>query len=159
MKTAQKPATVGNIVFGENGISIMRPYMDSDTMTQALVENHPGQGDLVEKALMCALEFVKTRIAHCQSELETNLSKAYAINECAVYWKDGHFSLPTFKLMQELVERNPKSWDDLSTAELQQIVRALYFQRHSKTETWWNSEVITLAFNLATEFMLCKSYK
>lgn len=157
MKNTQNPTMVGNIVFNENGVSIIRPYMDDESMTKAILANNSDQNVLIDRALACALEFVKARLEHCQAELEANLSKAYALNECAVYWKGGHFTLPTFKLMQDLVERNPKSWDDLSLAELQQIVRALHFQRQAKTETWWNNDTLTLAFNVATEFMLCKA--
>lgn len=154
--TNQNPAIVGNIVFGENGVSIIRNYMSADAVTTAIVENNPNAQEDIEKALVCALQFVKARIAHCQSELEANLSKAYAISEYTVYWKDGHFTLPTFQLMEKLVERNPTSWDDLSVPELQQIVRALYHQRQSKTETWWNSDICRMAFNIATEMMCVK---
>lgn len=154
--TNQNPAIVGNIVFGENGVSIIRPYMDSDDVATAIVENNPNNHEDVEKALVCALQFVKARIAHCQAELEANLSKAYAISEYAVYWKGGHFALPTFQLMEKLVERNPNSWDDLSIPELQQIVRALHYQRQAKMETWWNTDICHLAFNIATELMCVK---
>ena len=152
--TNQNPAIVGNIVFGESGVSILRPYMSDEAVTTAIHENNPNGKEDVDKALVCALQFVKARIAHCQSELEANLSKAYAISEYTVYWKGGHFTLMTFQLMEKLVERNPTSWDDLSVPELQQIVRALYHQRQSKTETWWSSDICHLAFNIATE-MLC----
>lgn len=155
--TNQNPAIVGNIVFGETGVSIIRPYMTSDAVATAVMENNPNSNEDVEKALVCALQFVKARLAHCQAELEANLSKAYAISEYTVYWKGGHFTLPTFQLMEKLVERNPKSWDDLSVPELQQVVRALYFQRQAKTETWWSSDICHLAFNIATEFLVCKA--
>lgn len=155
--TNQNPAIVGNIVFGENGVSIMRPYMSKDTVTTAIIENNPSNRADIDKALVCALDFVKARIAHCQTELEANLSNAYAVSEHAVYWKDGHFSLPTFQLMEQLVERNPTSWDDLSIPELQQIVRALHFQRQAKMETWWNTNICNLAFNIATEMMCVKN--
>jgi hypothetical protein len=155
--TNQNPAIVGNIVFGETGVSIIRPYMTSDAVTTAVMENNPNSNEDVEKALVCALQFVKARLAHCQAELEANLSKAYAVSEYAVYWKGGHFTLPTFQLMEQLLERNPKSWDDLSVPELQQVVRALYHQRQAKTETWWSSEICHLAFNIATEFLICKA--
>ena len=154
--TNQTPTIVGNIVFGETGVSIIRPYMSSDTVTTAIIENNPDNEEDSEKALVCALQFVKARIAHCQAELEANLSKAYAVSEYAIYWKGGHFTLPTFQLMEKLVERNPKSWDDLSVPELQQILRALYFQHQSKTETWWNTNLCNLAFNIASEMMYVK---
>lgn len=154
--TNQNPAIVGNIVFGETGVSIIRPYMTSDAVTTAVIENNPNNNEDVEKALVCALQFVKARLDHCQAELEANLSKAYAISEYAVYWKGGHFTLPTFQLMEKLVERNPKSWDDLSIPELQQVVRALHLQRQSKTETWWSTDICHLAFNIATEMMCVK---
>ena len=154
--TNQNPAIVGSIVFGESGVSIIRNYMPEDAVTTAIIENSPNAQEDIDKALVCALQFVKARIAHCQAELEANLSKAYAISEYTVYWKDGHFTLPTFQLMEKLVERNPTSWDDLSIPELQQIVRALYHQRQSKTETWWNSDICRMAFNIATEMMCVK---
>ena len=157
MKSNQNPTIVGNIVFGETGVSIIRPYMSEDAVTTAIIENHPDNQEDSEKALVCALDFVKARIAHCQAELEANLSKAYAISEHLVYWKDGHFSLPVFQLMEQLVERNPTSWDDLSISELQQIVRALHFQRQAKMETWWNTNICNLAFNIATEMMIVKN--
>lgn len=153
----ENPAIVGNIVFGEDGVSIIRPYMSETAIATAIVENNPNNNEDVDKALVCALQFVKARLAHCQAELEANLSKAYAISEYAVYWKSGHFTLPTFQLMEKLIERNPKSWDDLSVPELQQVVRALYFQRQSKTETWWSNDICHLAFNIATEFLVCKA--
>lgn len=158
MKNTQNPIVVGNIVFEDTGVSIIRPYMDSDAFAKAVVDNNSDQNELIDRALKCALEFVKARLAHCQAELEANLSKAYAVNEFGIYWKGGHFTLPVFQTMKDLIERNPTSWDDLSMAELQQIVRALHFQRQAKTETWWNNDTLTLAFNVATEFMLCKSY-
>lgn len=154
-----KPTVVGNIVFGKDGVSIMRQYQDPLETAEIFDQLYPAEKakkDCAE-ALECALAYVKARIKHCASELERNFASAALVDTHRVMWKGGHFSRPTYELMVALVERNPQSWDDLSVWELQQVIRALHHQRNSNTDKCYSFTICVMAFDIATEILCAKS--
>lgn len=137
---------VGNVLFTETGVSFTRAYGEENTQQI--------EAKQLAKALECALDYVRGRMQHCVKELEKNIIAATCITPHVVVWKSGYFTVSAYQCMEKLVTRNPTRWDDLSVAELQQIIRALHLNSNVSGEYWGDSKV--LAFNLATEYILCR---
>ena len=123
--------TIGNIVFGEDGVFIQRKYDSYDASNAYFEQGLEERKKRKAEALECAMAYLQCRIDHCRTELENNFAKAVIVTPQEVVWDNGHFSLPVYRIMCDCIARNPKDWDELNIPELQQIVRALYFQRCS----------------------------
>lgn len=143
---------VGNIAFTETGISVVRPYMDTQELDNAYAELSKDREERAEKAFKVAKKAIEARLEHCKSELEKNLAKATIISSDYIGWKGGHFSLPVYQALEKCLERNPQKWEDFNLLELQQVVRALHCQRCQISAYY---EDVDNAFMIATELMLC----
>ena len=147
---------VGNIAFTETGISVVRPYMDTQELDNAYAELSKDREERAEKAFKVAKKAIEARLEHCKSELEKNLPKATVISNDYIGWKGGHFSLPVYQAMKKCLDRNPQKWEDFNLFELQQVVRALHCQRCQISACY---DDVDNAFMIATELMLCYNRK
>lgn len=147
---------VGNIAFTETGISVVRPYMDTDELNNACAELSKDREERSQRAFKVAKKAIEARLEHCKSELEKNLAKAVIVSSEGVAWKGGHFSLPVYQALEKCLERNPQKWEDFNLLELQQVVRALHCQRCQISACY---DDIDNAFMIATELMLCYNRK
>ena len=141
---------VGNIAFTETGISVVRPYMDTQELDNAYAELSKDREERAQKAFKVAKKAIEARLEHCKSELEKNLPKATAISHDYIGWKGGHFSLTVYQAMEKCLERNPQKWEDLNLLELQQVVRALHCQRCQISACY---DDVDNAFTIATELI------
>lgn len=144
---------VGNIAFTETGISVIRPYMDTQELDNAYAELSKDREERTEKAFKAAKKAIEARLEHCKSELEKNLARATYLSQASVIWDKGRFSLPVYQAMEKLLDRNPQTWEELNLLELQQIVRAIHCQRFQISGC--SHEDLDVAFMIATELMLC----
>ena len=142
---------VGNIVFGDEGVYVIRPY---STEADRTPDPEQLERDKAE-ALKFALEKVAVRMEHCELELNRNFATANVVTPYGIAWNGGLFSLPTYKLMKDLIERNPTNWLELSKPELTQIIRAIHLQRSKSTLHYYDTRTQELAFNIATELLCC----
>lgn len=146
---------VGNIVFGNEGVYVIRPYStEADRIAHITANPEQLEHDKAE-ALKFALEKVAVRMEHCELELNRNFATANVITPYGIAWNGGLFSLPTYKLMKDLIERNPTDWSELSKPELTQIIRAIHLQRSKSTVHYYDVRTQELAFNIATELLCC----
>jgi hypothetical protein len=136
---------VGNITFTEEGVVIKKAY--SNDMSEVGVVSE----DKRLAALKCALDYLQGRLTHCKKQLEENIVRA-VVTPVAVYWKGGHFSIPVYQHIDIVLSNPPTSWDAVTPETAQQMVRALHF---NKAENWYDCETKDLAFNIASEIMLC----
>ena len=137
----------GNIVFGEQGLKMTVAYTDNLGGTNGL---HPTADDIT-KALECAKDYIKGRMAHCIEKLNQNAYRAKVITRESVIWETGHFEKPVYDSMEEIDKVT--SWDELNGLQLQQIVRAIHFNSPASKKYYGDSK--ELAFNIATEYMVC----
>lgn len=140
---------VGNVIFTENGVQFCREYTSEGFQYSEDIK------EMREKALKCALSYVKGRLTHCEEELQKNIATATYVSESVVAWKDGRFTVPVHKHLVDLIKRleETASWEDLDNRDCQQILRALYFNSACKGE-WFACEVKSLAFNIASEMLM-----
>ena len=146
---------VGNIVFGDEGVYVVRPYSTEADRTAHITANPEQLEHDKAEALKFALEKVAVRIEHCEIELNRNFATATIVTPDGIAWNGGLFNLPTYKLMNDLIERNPTNWLELSKAELTQIIRAIHLQRNKSTLHYYDMRIQELAFNIATELLCC----
>lgn len=144
---------VGNIAFTENGVSVVMPYTAPEARETVYAELSKDKEKRAKDALVAGMKAIEARLKHCKEELEKNLPKAVIVTEEQVVWKDGHFSLPVYKAMEDLLARNPQNWDELNKLELQQMVRAIHCQRY-QIEGCHHFD-LDRAFMVATELLLC----
>ena len=147
--------TVGNIVFGDKGVYIIKPYSTEVDRTAHITANPEQLEHDKAEALKFALEKIAVRIEHCEIELNRNFATATIVTPDGILWSGGVFNLPTYKLMKDLIERNPTNWLELSKAELTQIIRAIHLQRNKSTLHYYDMRIQELAFNIATELLCC----
>lgn len=140
---------VGNVIFTENGVQFCREY------NQEGFQYSEDTKEMREKALKCALSYVKGRLTHCEEELQKNIATATYVSESVVAWKDGRFTVPVHKHLVDLIKRLEEnaSWEDLDKKDCQQILRALYFNS-ACNGMWFAHEVKALAFNIASEMLM-----
>ena len=141
---------VGSVIFTENGVQFCKEY------SQEGFQYSEDFKEMREKALKCALSYVKGRLTHCEEELQKNIATATYVSENVVAWKDGRFAVPVHKHLVDLVKRLEEgaSWEDLDKRDCQQILRALYFN-NSAGKTWFDHETKSWAFNIASEMLVC----
>jgi hypothetical protein len=139
---------VGSVIFTENGVQFCKEY------NQEGFQYSEDFKEMREKALKCALSYVKGRVAHCEEELQKNIATATYVSESVVAWKNGRFTIPVHKHLVDLVKRLEEgaSWEDLDKGDYQQILRALYF--NSIKDEWFAYETKALAFNIASEMLI-----
>ena len=107
------------------------------------------------QAFECAMVYLQMRIDHCKTELELNFANAEVVTSQGVFWKGGHFNVPVYECMCDAVA-NAKCWDDLNRLQFQQVVRALYLQRNCNAPKYFSGVIKDLAFNIASEYLLCE---
>lgn len=139
---------VGSVIFTENGVQFCKEY------NQEGFQYSEDFKETREKALKCALSYVKGRLAHCEEELQKNIATATYVSPDVIAWKNGRFTVPVHKHLVGLVKRLEEgaSWEDLNREDFQQILRALYF--NSIKDEWFAYEVKAWAFNIASEMLL-----
>ena len=144
-----KDYQVGNVIFTKEGVCFCKEY------SQEGFQYSEDAKEMREKALKCALSYVKGRLTHCEEELQKNIATATYVSENVVAWKDGRFAVPVHKHLIDLIKRLEEgaSWEDLDKGDYQQILRALYFNSACKDE-WFNLGVKALAFNIASEMLI-----
>lgn len=145
---------IGNIVFTDTCAFVERKY-NEDAADKFYAEMIEARNRDAAKAFECAMTYLQMRIDHCKTELELNFANAEVVSAQSVHWKGGHFSVPVYEHMLNAVS-NAKSWDDLNRLQLQQVVRALYLQRNCNAPKYFSGVIRDLAFNIATELLLCK---
>lgn len=140
---------VGGVIFTENGVQFCKEYT---TEGFQYLEDFK---EMREKALKCALSYVKGRLTHCEEELQKNIATATYVSPELVAWKGGRFTVIVHKHLVDLVKRLEEgaSWEDLKREDFQQILRALYFNNACKNE-WHSYESKAWAFNIASEMLM-----
>lgn len=89
---------VGNVVFAEEGVMVVRAYDNSG----APIETTPKQLTYDDmRPILLAL--CVRRMRHCAKELEKNFASAKRVTSEFVLWNDGHFSLSVYKALQFFV--------------------------------------------------------
>lgn len=146
---------IGNIVFTDTCAFVERKYNEK-AADQFYAEIMEARKKDAAQAFECAMTYLQMRIDHCRTELELNFANAEAVTSQGVHWKGGHFSVPVYEYMLDAVS-NAKDWDDLNRLQLQQVVRALYLQRSCSAPKYFSGVIRDLAFNIATEYLLCKT--
>lgn len=145
---------IGNITFTDTCAFVERKY-DEAAADKFFAEMMASRDKDAAQAFECAITYLQMRIDHCKTELELNFANAEAVTSQGVFWKGGHFSVPVYEHMCNAVA-NAKNWDDLNCLQLQQVVRALYLHRNESAPKYFSGVIKNLAFNIATEFLLCK---
>lgn len=145
---------IGNIVFTDTCAFVERKY-NEEAEEQFYAETREARKKDAAQAFECAMTYLQMRIDHCRTELELNFANAEVVSAQSVHWKGGHFSVPVYEHMYNAVA-NAKNWDDLNRLQLQQVVRALYLHRNESTPKYFSGIIKNLAFNIATEYLLCK---
>jgi hypothetical protein len=145
---------IGNIVFTDTCAFVERKYNEHDA-DKFYAEMMASRDKDAAQAFECAMTYLQMRIDHCKTELELNFANAEVVSAQSVHWKGGHFSVPVYEHMLDAVS-NAKCWDDLNRLQLQQVVRALYLQRSCSAPKYFSGVIKDLAFNIATELLLCK---
>jgi hypothetical protein len=145
---------IGNITFTDTCAFVERKY-NEEAADKFYEETTEARNKDTAQAFECAMVYLQMRIDHCRTELELNFANAKAVTVNGVYWTGGHFSVPTYEYMLDAVS-NAKSWNDLNRLQLQQVVRALYLQRSCNAPKYFSGIIKDLAFNIATELLLCK---
>ena len=146
---------IGNITFTDTCAFVERKY-DEAAADKFFAEMMASRDKDAAQAFECAMTYLQMRIDHCKTELELNFANAEAVTSQGVFWKGGHFSVPVYEHMCNAVA-NAKNWDDLNRLQLQQVVRALYLQRNCNAPKYFSGVIKDLAFNIATEYLLCKT--
>ena len=95
----QEILKVGNVIFAEEGVMVVRPYITDEVRITDKVITY----DMIRPHL---LALCVRRMRHCAKMLETNLASATQVNSEFVVWKDGHFSLSVYKALQHFVGSN-----------------------------------------------------
>lgn len=146
---------IGNITFTDTCAFVEREYNEvaADKFYEEMLE---ARNRDAATAFECAMTYLQMRIDHCRTELELNFANAEVVSAQSVHWKGGHFSVPVYEHMCDAVS-NAKCWDDLNRLQLQQVVRALYLQRNYNAPKYFSGVIRDLAFNIATECLLCKT--
>lgn len=145
---------IGNIVFTDTCAFVERKY-DDEAFDKFYAETIEARDKDAAQTFECAMVYLQMRIDHCRTELELNFANAEVVTSQSVCWKGGHFSVPVYEHMCDAVS-NAKCWDDLNRLQLQQVVRALYLQRNCNAPKYFSGVIRDLAFNIATELLLCK---
>lgn len=145
---------IGNIVFTDTCAFVEREY-NEEAADKFYAEMMASRDKDAAQAFECAMTYLQMRIDHCKIELELNFANAEVVSAQSVHWKGGHFSVPVYEHMLDAVS-NAKGWDDLNRLQLQQVVRALYLQRSCSAPKYFSGVIKDLAFNIATELLLCK---
>ena len=145
---------IGNITFTDTCAFVERKY-DEAAADKFFAEMMASRDKDVAQAFECAMVYLQMRIDHCKTELELNFANAEAVTSQGVFWKGGHFNVPVYECMCDAVA-NAKCWDDLNRLQFQQVVRALYLQRNCNAPKYFSGVIKDLAFNIATEYLLCK---
>lgn len=145
---------IGNIVFTDTCAFVERRY-NEESADKFYAEMLEARNRDAAQAFECAMTYLQMRIDHCKTELELNFANAEVVSAQSVHWKGGHFSIPVYEHMLDAVS-NAKGWDDLNRLQLQQVVRALYLQRSCSAPKYFSGVIKDLAFNIATELLLCK---
>lgn len=145
---------IGNITFTDTCAFVERKYNEEDA-DKFYAETMEARNKDAAQAFECAMVYLQMRIDHCRTELELNFANAEVVTSHSVYWKGGHFGVPVYEHMCDAVS-NAKCWDDLDRLQLQQVVRALYLQRNCNAPKYFSGVIKDLAFNIATELLLCK---
>lgn len=150
MKTQNQDFVIGNISFTNEGVTVVRPYTPSSEVD--IDSLRPSKEDLA-KAFEVAINAIKKRVQHCESELSKNIATACIITPDQVFWPDGHFSLPVYKAMKEWLESRPTDWSDMTVPIAQQVARAIYKFGY---RIEGGDRARDLCFNIATEIMLMR---
>ena len=145
---------IGNITFTDTCAFVERKY-NEEAVNKFYEETKASRDKDAAQAFECAMVYLQMRIDHCRTELELNFANAEVVSAQSVHWKGGHFSVPVYEHMLDAVS-NAKCWDDLNRFQLQQVVRALYLQRNCNAPKYFSGVIRDLAFNIATELLLCK---
>ena len=145
---------IGNITFTDTCAFVEREY-NEEAAEQFYAEIMEARKKDATQAFECAMTYLQMRIDHCRTELELNFANAEVVSCQGVLWKGGYFNVPVYECMLDAVS-NAKDWDDLNRIQLQQVVRALYLQRSCSTPKYFSGAIRDLAFNIATELLLCK---
>lgn len=140
---------VGSVIFTENGVQFCKEY------TTEGFQYSEDFKEMREKALKCALSYVKGRLTHCEEELQKNIASATYVSTELVAWKGGRFTVIVHKHLVDLVKRLEEgaNWEDLNDRDFQQILRSLYFNNPCKDE-WFAHETKSWAFNIASEMLM-----
>ena len=146
---------IGNITFTNTCAFVERKY-NEDAADKFYAEMMEARNRDAVQAFECAMTYLQMRIDHCRTDLEINFANAEVVSAQGVHWKGGHFSVPVYECMCDAVS-NAKDWDDLNRLQLQQVVRALYLHRNCSTPKYFSGTIRDLAFNIATEYLLCKT--
>ena len=148
--------SVGNVVFSTDGIHVTRKYDEHDFCDNKQISYKDIRPYLVGLCM--------SRMEHCKTELEANITKAtYANVDGEVCWRGGHFSLPVYQALDEFVKANG-SETALNGLIIQQCIRELYRIAREYKPIPCIDEVTTKLsapelFNIVTEIALVNMAK
>ena len=158
MKTTnQFPKTVAGITFTETGVLIEKSYQHDTTVCRELNESK-----FTGEYLEIAKRLAKTRMAHCKQQLHANLIHATYITEHTIAWKGGHFSVPAYEALENILELTDVR--KLNTKQALQLTRAMllndandYVDDYDENLNRCGRDIcVTEDFkNFITEHMLC----
>lgn len=153
----QEILKVGNVIFAEEGVMVVRPYITDEVRITDKVITY----DMIRPHL---LALCVRRMRHCAKMLETNLASATQVNSEFVVWKDGHFSLSVYKALQHFVGSNGVK-GEFTPLIAQQCIREIHragsvyssdFKDAKFHEDLRNTKVNTEeVFKALTESLLC----
>lgn len=153
----QERLKVGNVIFAEEGVMVVRPYITDEVRITDNVITY----DMIRPYL---LALCVRRIRHCAKMLEMNLANATQVHSEFVVWDGGHFSLPVYKALQQFVGSNGVK-GEFTPLIAQQCLREIYragnvyrsdFQDEKFYEDLRNTKVGTEGVFMAlTESLLC----
>lgn len=114
----QERCKVGNVIFAEEGVMVVRPYITDEVRITDRVITY-------DKIRPYLLALCVRRLRHCAKMLEANLGSATQVHSEFVVWKDGHFSLPVYKALQQFIGSNGAK-GEFTPLIAQQCIREIY---------------------------------
>lgn len=110
---------IAGIQFTEDGIAIIRPYVENPQLCMYDVEESLFTGEFLE----VSKRLVKSRMAHCFKSLHSNITNATHITEDMIAWKGGRFNVRVWKELEKVLDL--KDARDLNQLQVQQILRSI----------------------------------
>ena len=153
----QFPKTVAGITFTKTGILIEKSYQHDTTICREL---NPSK--FTGEYLEIAKRLAKTRMSHCKQQLHVNLVNATYITEHTIAWSGGHFSVPVYEALENILELTDVR--KLNKLQAQQLIRTMllngannYVYDYDENLKRCNKDIcVTEDFkNFITEHMLC----
>lgn len=110
--------TIAGIQFTESGIILEKKYTKDNSIFEPINEKL-----FTGEYLIQAKRLAKLRMAKCYKKLYTNIAAATHITRDEVAWKGGHFSIPAWEALEEILKLEDVR--NLTALQAQQLIRAI----------------------------------